>query len=137
MVYELYTDGGSRPNPGRGGYGAVLYKNTEYLSSIGGGFVFSTNNVMEYTAMIEGLKMTREHTAPTDIVHVYSDSQLVLNQLKGKWGVKDTKLQPLYAKCKKLLEYWLSYELIWVKGHAGNVGNTKADAIATYFIEFT
>jgi len=118
----IYTDGSCIPNPGKGGWGyiAVFSKFDVYSS---GGEKYSTNNLMEMTAVIEALKDFREYSR----FHIYSDSLYVINCAKGIW------------KRKKNIELWREYDkyskgkniiFTWVKGHSGDCYNELVDKLA-------
>jgi ribonuclease HI len=137
---EIYTDGACRGNPGAGGWGVyLLYKNEKKESY--GGKLNTTNNQMELTAAIEGLKVLKEPCK----VKLYTDSKYVMdginswiaNWKKNNWKTaskKDVKNKDLWIEldaetCKHEIEW------IWVKGHSGNIGNEKADALANMGID--
>ena len=132
---ELYTDGACSGNPGPGGWGAILrFKGTE--KELNGGEVETTNNRMEMTAVIEGLKaLTRPCT-----VTIYTDSKYVLQGVtewmdgwKSRgWRTADkkpVKNQDLWeALDKEISRHTVSWQ--WVKGHAGHPENERADELA-------
>ena len=137
---EIYTDGACRGNPGAGGWGVyLLYKNEK--KELYGGKLNTTNNQMELTAVIEGLKVLKEPCK----VKLYTDSKYVMdginswiaNWKKNNWKTaskKDVKNKDLWIEldaetCKHEIEW------IWVKGHSGNIGNEKADALANMGID--
>ena len=137
---EIYTDGACRGNPGAGGWGVyLLYKNEK--KEFYGGKLNTTNNQMELTAAIEGLKVLKEPCK----VKLYTDSKYVMdginswiaNWKKNNWRTaskKDVKNKDLWIEldaetCKHEIEW------IWVKGHSGNIGNEKADALANMGID--
>ncbi len=95
--YEIYTDGGSRGNPGPAAIGAVV-DGREYFESIGN----TTNNVAEYKAVIFALKKAKQllggAKADQVEVEVKTDSQLLVNQLNGEFKIKDADLQPLFIE---------------------------------------
>ena len=132
----LYTDGACSGNPGPGGWGAILeFKGTE--KELSGGESSTTNNRMELTAVIEGLKALKESC----IVELYSDSKYVIDGLSKGWAAswrkngwrkadKKPALNPdLWEKLLNLVEkHELSYH--WVKGHADNPYNNRCDQLA-------
>ena len=139
---EIYTDGACRGNPGAGGWGVyLLYKNEK--KEFYGGKLNTTNNQMELTAAIEGLKVLKEPCK----VKLYTDSKYVMdginswiaNWKKNNWKTaskKDVKNKDLWIEldaetCKHEIEW------IWVKGHSGNIGNEKADALANMGIDLS
>ena len=132
----IYTDGACSGNPGPGGYGAVMHYG-KHRNELSGGFRKTTNNRMELLAVIEGLQALNRSCKVT----VFSDSKYIVDAVnKGwakRWQANDWKrnkrekaLNPdLWAVLLKLLDTH-DVSLQWVKGHAGNPGNERADALA-------
>ena len=133
---DLFTDGACSGNPGPGGWGAILrYNGVE--KELSGGEANTTNNRMELSAVIFGLKALKEPCAVT----LYSDSQYVCNALKLGWAKKwrangwmrnkkDPALNPeLWGELLDLVEKH-QVEIIWVKGHAGHPENERCDRLA-------
>ncbi len=131
----IYTDGACKGNPGPGGWGALLrYKNRQ--KELFGGEKQTTNNRMELMAAIEALSTL---TRPCD-VDLYTDSQYVKNGIqqwmdnwkKKGWKTsakKPVKNQDLWKKLDEQVQKH-SINWHWVKGHAGDEGNEKADELA-------
>ena len=134
----LYTDGGCEPNPGIGGWGAVLLYN-EHTKELSGGEPDTTNNRMELTAAIEGLSVL---SRKCDVV-VITDSEYV------KRGI--TEWLPAWKRrgwvrkggALKNLDLWQRLDALtqkhqidwrWVKGHAGNELNERCDTLAKEMI---
>lgn len=131
----IYTDGACRGNPGPGGWGALLqYGSRE--RALSGGEAHTTNNRMELTAAIEALAALRETCAVT----LYTDSNYVrqgITEWIAGWrarGWKTADRKPvknvdlwerLDAQCERHQIEWR-----WVKGHSGDPGNERADALA-------
>lgn len=132
----LYTDGACSGNPGPGGWGSILsFNGVEKVLS--GGEKHTTNNRMEMTAVIEGLKALKEPCH----VELYSDSQYVINALEKGWAfgwkkkgwVKSDKKPALNPDLwEELLSLVQKHEMAyhWVKGHAQNEYNNRCDALA-------
>ena len=132
----LYTDGACSGNPGPGGWGAILeYNGIE--KELSGGENNTTNNRMELTAVIQGLKALKEPC----IVELYSDSKYVIDALEKGWAIgwkkrnwiksdKKPALNPdLWEVLLSLTEiHTLHYH--WVKGHADNPKNNRCDEMA-------
>ena len=132
----LYTDGACSGNPGPGGWGAILEFNG-VRKELSGGEEKTTNNRMELTAVIEGLRALKEPCR----VELYSDSKYVIDALEKGWAqgwqkrgwVKSDKspaLNPdlwetLLALCKQH-----SVTCHWIKGHAQNEKNNRCDELA-------
>ncbi len=99
MSFKLFTDGGSRGNPGNSAIAFVLYKDNQ-LFDIGGKYVgTATNNFAEYNALIEGLKLAKKHT---EDLECYLDSELVVKQLKGEYKISSPDIKPLCQKVNDL-----------------------------------
>ena len=135
-IITLYTDGACSYNPGPGGYGAILmYNGKEKV--ISGGDPNTTNNRMELTAVIEGLKAIKE---PCE-VDLYTDSAYVCNAFEQCWitkwimnGWKGANKKPVLNKelWEELLSLTNYHKVNFhkVKGHADNVYNNRCDQIA-------
>jgi ribonuclease HI len=125
MTIEMFTDGLAEPrNPGIGTYAYVIYRNGELLAQASG-FVGErvSNNEAEYEALIRGLKAILPYSA--EQVAVMSDSQLLVNQMKGKWKVKKGAYRERHLEAKKLAGSFKSLEFMWVPREM----NEKADAL--------
>ncbi len=132
---ELFTDGACSGNPGNGGWGYILKYKTAVKESFGG-CQETTNNQMELTAVIEGLKALKE---PCEI-DLYTDSRYVLDGCqkwltgwkKNNWKKADKKPvlnQELWmALDEQLQRHHITWH--WVKGHAGHTENERADTLA-------
>ncbi len=133
---QLYTDGACSGNPGPGGWGAILVYG-EIEKELSGGESSTTNNRMELTAVIQGLKALKERCT----VELYSDSKYVIDALEKGWAVswqargwkkadKKPALNPdLWETLLSLVSlHELHYH--WVKGHADNPRNNRCDAMA-------
>jgi ribonuclease HI len=96
MKLTIYTDGGSRNNPGPAALGVVIKDETgKTLAAYGEYLGKQTNNYAEYSAIISGLKKAKELGA--DEVECIADSKLVIEQLSGRWKVKEPTLQKLFV----------------------------------------
>jgi len=128
----IYTDGSSRGNPGRGGYGSVLISGN-HRKEISGGFKFTTNNRMELLAVIAALECLKSNGHD---VTIYSDSQYVVNSIEKGWLFNWVKKKKDFPNS----DLWLRYiklhnlnniKLEWVKGHADDKENNRCDYLAT------
>jgi ribonuclease HI len=136
----LYTDGACSGNPGPGGWGALLMcKGAE--KEFSGHAEQTTNNRMELTAVIEGLKKI---TKTSDVL-VVTDSKYVLEGMT-KWlaGWKKNGWKTASKKPVKNIDLWQALEAVcathkvtfkWVKGHSNDPHNDRADALATQAIQ--
>lgn len=100
---KLYTDGGSRGNPGPSAIGYVIYDGQEQLLKKEGRFIgVTTNNQAEYTGLKEGLIAAKQLGIKE--LEVFMDSLLVVNQVKGIYKVKNNELWPPYEAVKNLAQ---------------------------------
>jgi ribonuclease HI len=131
----IYTDGACKGNPGPGGWGALLQRgNVE--RELFGGEALTTNNRMELTAVIEALGALKR---PSDVA-LYTDSQYVRqgimtwihNWKRNGWKTSDRKPVKNADLWQTLDQLAASHRIAWhwVKGHADNPGNLRADALA-------
>lgn len=123
MHVNLYTDGGSRNNPGPSALGCVI-KNDEgtVLAAFGEYLGEQTNNYAEYSAVIAGLLKAKELGATS--VTVLADSKLAVEQLSGNWKVKHPVIQQLFVKAYNAAQ---QFEKVDFK-HIYREDNTEADA---------
>lgn len=132
----IYTDGACSGNPGPGGWGTILIYQG-YEKELSGGSKDTTNNIMEITAVIEGLKALKK----TCKVQIYSDSAYVVNAFNQKWiygwiknGWKNASKDPVKNKelWQELYDLTKKHEVtfIKVKGHADNEYNNRCDELA-------
>ena len=101
-MITVYIDGGARGNPGPAGYGVRVENATgELLDELHGALGVATNNVAEYNGLIAALKWALAHDERD--VHVRSDSELLVKQMRGEYKVKHPNLQPLYGEARLLV----------------------------------
>lgn len=136
----LFTDGACKGNPGAGGWGVLLRYGT-HEKELFGGEAQTTNNRMELTAVLSGLKTLNR---PCDVV-ICTDSQYVKNGMESwihnwkKNGWKTAGRQPVKnADLWQQLDEQVARHRVrwqWVKGHAGHAENERADALANRGVE--
>lgn len=139
----IYTDGACKGNPGPGGWGAILRSTGHVEKELFGGEALTTNNRMEMTAVIEALGALKRPCQ----VDLFVDSKYVLQGITEwlpSWkarGWKTAAKQPvknvdLWQKLDTLVNTaGHTIEWVWVKGHAGDPGNERADALANLGVE--
>lgn len=128
--YILRFDGASKGNPGNAGAGAVLYKNDKEIWNISRHLGKQTNNYAECFAAILGIEEAAKRNIKT--LYVEGDSMLIINQLKGKWQVKNNDLKTLYLSITQSLK---SFEKITFK-HIYRNYNSRADQLANEGISY-
>ena len=103
MKARLFTDGGSRGNPGPAAYGYVLEAGDgTVLAAHGERIGVATNNIAEYRALVEGLRKAAD--LQVDEVEVVSDSELLVNQMQGNYKVKNEALRELWLDANELAD---------------------------------
>lgn len=136
----LYTDGACKGNPGIGGWG-VLMQSGPHEKTLSGGEQHTTNNRMELTAVIEGLRALNRPCR----IDIYTDSRYVIQGMTEwlpSWQARNW--QTASKKLVKNKELWQAlaieaakHQIIWhwVKGHAGHPGNERADELSNQGVE--
>jgi ribonuclease HI len=98
---RLFTDGGSRGNPGPAAYAFVLEtEDGTVLDAVGEAIGVATNNVAEYAALVAGLERAVE--LAIDELEVISDSELLVKQMRGEYRVKNPGLRELWSKAARV-----------------------------------
>jgi ribonuclease HI len=122
MRYTLYTDGGSRGNPGPAASGIVIKDEHQRVVAAFGEYLgVQTNNYAEYSAIITALHKAKELGA-TDVACLV-DSKLVAEQLNRNWKVKEPTIQKLFVQAWNALQQFSSYTI----QHVYREENTEAD----------
>lgn len=125
MRVVVEADGGARGNPGPAGYGAVVRDSSGAVIAERHGFLgVTTNNVAEYNGLIVGLTVARELGATE--VDIRMDSKLVIEQMAGRWQIKNAGLRPLAARAAALVTSFESVSYTWIPREE----NRDADALA-------
>jgi ribonuclease HI len=132
----IYTDGSCEPNPGPGGWGAILLTGGKDEIQLSGGEAQTTNNRMELTAAIEALKSVSKPSK----IQLFTDSQYLHkgitewlpNWIKKNWRGSSGPVanQDLWKELVKLKEkHTIQWQ--WTKAHVGTLYNEKADKLAS------
>ncbi|HEY4888950.1 MAG TPA: ribonuclease HI family protein [Candidatus Dormibacteraeota bacterium] len=127
---RLYTDGAARGNPGPAALGVVIEDDQGMrLRGLHRFLGKATNNEAEYEALIEGLKAVSEWKP--DRLEIFLDSKLVVEQVNGRWKVKEARLQSLQTKARELLAAFPEVEI----KHVERERNKGADALANMALD--
>jgi len=127
---KIYTDGASSGNPGPSGIGFVIYnENGEKLKEYSEYIGLATNNIAEYSALIRALEFLKDKENLK--INIFTDSELLVKQLKGLYKVKSKNLKNLYEKVISLLSLF-EYEL----HHIPREENKIADNLAKKAVEY-
>lgn len=126
---RLFTDGGSRGNPGEAAVGYVIYdKDGEVLYRYAEPIGIRTNNYAEYMAMIEGLEKA---LTLGDRVFLSMDSELIVKQIKREYKVKNADLKPLYDEAIRLISKFEHFEI----RHVRRENNKEADRLVNLALD--
>ena len=127
---RLHVDGASRGNPGEAGFGVhVATADGSEVASLFGYLGRATNNVAEYQALLHGLRFALDRGARE--VEVFSDSELLVRQLAGRYRVKHPGLQPLFREAQALLSRFERFRV----SHVPREQNREADALANRAVD--
>ncbi len=136
----VYTDGSALNNPGPGGWGLIIQLMDGEVEEYSQGYAHTTNNRMEMMAVINALETLEDFKE--DAITIHSDSQYVINGITKGWaknwrskgwkkGDGKPALNPdLWGIMLDLVEKFTKLSFKWVKGHAGNAFNERADELA-------
>ncbi|MBI4712643.1 MAG: ribonuclease HI family protein [Planctomycetes bacterium] len=128
MKIEVYIDGASRGNPGPSGIGIYIkdadgkeiLKKGEYLGE-------TTNNVAEYSALIEALEFLKDQKKTKSEISVKSDSELIIKQITGDYRIKSKLLMPLAIKVRKLIKEFQNIEFLIIDRKDNKVADKLAN----------
>lgn len=112
MSCTLFFDGACRGNPGPMAIGVVLMDKGRKVKEISRSIGTGTNNIAEWSALVEGLKLATAYGCKE--LEVYGDSQLIIKQISGQYRVKSNNLIPLYNEARKLCGNFERVTFRWV-----------------------
>lgn len=127
MVLHVFTDGGSRGNPGNSGFGVIIKADTAVIHQIGQNIGIKTNNEAEYSGLIYALTWLIANPQPAQKIIFYSDSELLFRQVQGIYRVKAPNLKSYHQNVVTLLKN------LTLPYHFHNIRrefNSEADALA-------
>lgn len=120
---EIYTDGGSRGNPGLAACAFVVYENDQIIFERSLFLGTTTNNVAEYSGVLNAIEWCLGLSAKCQI-EFYLDSELVVKQMKGEYRIKDAKLEKLFNKIQFQISNF-KFQIVW--HHVPRAQNSRAD----------
>jgi len=129
MKLNIYTDGGSRGNPGHSGCGIVIYDRHSLIYQKSYYLGIKTNNQAEYMGLINALNwlVKNQSDRSIDQVTIYMDSQLIVRQMQGLYKVKSVNLRPYFTQAKNIIDQ-LPFPVTFV--HILRDKNKLADQLA-------
>ena len=128
--FLLYADGGSRGNPGEAAFGAVISEDGKVVVELSERIGVATNNVAEYSGLVAGLQAINR-LDPEAKVLVRMDSKLIVEQMCGKWKIKNPEMKKMALKARdahpaNLINYeWIPREM-----------NSHADALVNRALDY-
>lgn len=128
--FLLYADGGSRGNPGEAAFGAVISEDGKVVVELSERIGVATNNVAEYSGLVAGLQAINR-LDPEAQVLVRMDSKLIVEQMSGKWKIKNPEMKKMALKARdahpaNLITYeWIPREM-----------NSDADALVNRALDY-
>lgn len=128
-MYTLFTDGGSRGNPGSAASAFFIFKDNSLISFNGEYLNTNTNNYAEYYGLILGLKEALKHNISE--IEVRMDSELIVKQIKGEYKVSSVDLKPMFTKAKELCAMFSKVEF----KHIPRAENKFADKLVNIILD--
>lgn len=129
----IFGDGGSRGNPGEAAYGFVILRGNEVVYKEGKKIGINTNNVAEYSAVIEALRyLVNNRNIEFDEINFFLDSKLVVEQMSGRWKIKNEILRNKFftvRSLEKTLNTKITYE------HIPREQNKEADRMVNLALD--
>jgi ribonuclease HI len=129
LKITAWVDGASRGNPGPAGYGVFMKTGSGDIIEISGFLGTTTNNVAEYSGLLEALEVAHEEGA--DDVEIISDSELLVKQMLGLYRVKHPNLIPMHRQAKTLAHKFGHFAI----RHTLRAGNKDADRLANEAVD--
>lgn len=130
MKITIFSDGGARGNPGPAGIGAVLFDDQQQkIAEVSEYIGETTNNQAEYLALLAAIKKAAELSAIE--VEMFLDSKLVVEQVAGRWKIKDLEMRKLAEKVHAVLQGFSSWEI----RHIPREKNQLADQLANQALD--
>ena len=131
MSYLLRFDGGCNNNPGSGGSGTVIYKNSVKIAGLAKYFSWTTNNEAEYNGLIHGLEwLFQNQLNDIKTLTIEGDSQLVIKHNLKEWKVKAENLKPLFNKVQSYFEVLQKSDVEIILRHIPRKENSEADNLS-------
>jgi ribonuclease HI len=129
LKITAWVDGASRGNPGPAGYGVFMKTDSGDVIEISGFLGTTTNNVAEYSGLLEALESAKTEGATE--LEVISDSELLVKQMLGAYRVKHPNLIPMHAKARAMVRQFARFSI----RHTLRAGNKDADRLANAAVD--
>lgn len=129
LKITAFIDGAARGNPGPAGYGAYLKTSSGEIIEVCGYLGKTTNNVAEYSGLLEALAVAQQEGATE--LEIVSDSELLVKQMLGVYKVRHPNLVPLYERAKVMARKFARFSI----RHTLRAGNKDADRLANLAVD--
>jgi len=120
-MFKLFTDGGSRGNPGHAAVGCVIWNDAKLIDIDMEYIGIATNNIAEYRALEMGLKNLSKKGVKE--IEIYMDSELVVKQIKGEYAVKHSEIKKEYSKIMDVLKGFEKFVISYVPREQNKVAD--------------
>jgi ribonuclease HI len=137
--WKLFVDGASRNNPGPSGAGIYILQDEQFFHEYGFYLGKKTNNQAEYLALLLGLYTLKKMIKPGDMVHIISDSLLLVQQVKGVYKVRNPELKTLHTLALEwvhAIDARMFHVLRFDNANADNMANVGIDKKNNVPLEF-
>ena len=126
--FRLFTDAGSRGNPGNAAYGVFIYDKNNKLIDFHGKYIgVLTNNQAEFSGLIAGLELGLKNKITE--IDCYSDSNLMVNQVNGLFQIKDASLKVKVDKIRDLMKRYKSATLTYIEREKNSIADKMVNII--------
>lgn len=129
-MYKLFTDGGSRGNPGNSACAYFLYENESVVFFDGKFLGQNTNNFAEYSGLLMGIEKIAKLKIEKDI-EIYMDSELVVKQINGEYKINNVTIKEFCTKIHSILGKFKSYKI----NHILRAENSNADRLVNIILD--
>ncbi len=127
-MHYLYTDGGSRGNPGNSAIAYFIFDDANTLVDFGGKFIgIGTNNNAEYLALLEGLKLAKKNYVKDILINM--DSQLVVNQINKKFKVSSPEIKKLFARVEAEIAGFAKMNIVYIPREKNKLSDKLVNTI--------
>lgn len=134
-LVQIYTDGGSRGNPGNSAIGVWVVEDLVPSYSYSEFIGIATNNIAEYRAFLHSLTWVSEQISQPTSLEWMLDSLLVVNQINGLWKIKDPELKKIAVECVIKLKELKNQGFSWTVKHIPRSENFMADALVNQALD--
>lgn len=127
---SIYTDGGSRGNPGPSASAYIIYNAQNSIIESGGSYIgITANNLAEYTGVLLGLKAAQQHAGDSDTILFHIDSLMVVNQMNGLYKIKNRELWPVHQQIREEMKHFKEVRFTHIPREQNGAADAKVNEI--------